>query len=66
MIRNMSRVFNYKIEYVVDKESGEVTATIPKLKHLSSFGDSFAEAEANVKDAAFGYLDALEREGIRN
>lgn len=55
----MSRTFSYKIEYAVDKESGEVTATIPELNHLSSFGGTFAEAEANVKDAALGFLEVL-------
>ena len=51
--------FEYKIEYEVDKETGQVTATIPELNHLSSFGDTFAEAEANVRDAALGYFEVL-------
>ena len=49
--------FEYKIEYEVDKESGCVTATIPELNFVSSFGDTFAEAEANIKEAALGYLE---------
>lgn len=52
----------YKIEYEVEKGSGRVVATIPELGHLSSFGDTFAEAEANVRDAALGYLEVLARE----
>ena len=52
----------YKIEYEVDKETGQVMATIPELGHLSSFGDSFAEAEANIRDAALGYLEVLTKE----
>ncbi len=55
----MSKEFAYKIEYEADKESGQVTATIPELNNISSFGDSFAEAEANVKEAALGYLEVL-------
>ncbi len=55
----MSNQFEYKIEYEVEKETGEVTATIPELNHVSSFGSTFAEAEANVKEAALGYLETL-------
>ena len=51
--------FSYKIEYEVDKKSGQVLAAIPELGHVSSFGDSFAEAEANIKEAALGYVEAL-------
>ena len=52
----------YKIEYESDKETGQVTATIPELNHISSFGDSFAEAEANVREAALGYFEVLLKE----
>ena len=55
----MSKEFDYKIEYEVDKESGQVVATIPELNHVSSFGDDFAEAEANVREAALGYLELI-------
>lgn len=58
----MSKEFEYKIEYAVDKETGQVTAAIPELNHISSFGDSFAEAEANVREAALGYLEVLFKE----
>lgn len=58
----MSKGFEYKIEYDVDKKTGQVTATIPELNHVSSFGDTFAEAEANVKEAAFGYLEVIIKE----
>ncbi len=61
----MSNALEYKIEYEVDKDSGQVVATIPELNHLSSFGDSFAEAEANVREAALGYLELLTREQKR-
>ena len=52
----------YRIEYAVDKKTNQVTATIPELNHVSSFGDSFAEAEANVREAALGYLELLARD----
>ena len=55
----MSKEFAYKIEYETDRETGRVIATIPELNHVSSFGDSFAEAEAHVKEAALGYLELL-------
>lgn len=54
----MSNEFNYKIEYEADKKTNQITATIPELNHVSSFGNSFAEAEANVREAALGYLEA--------
>ena len=58
----MSNEFEYKIEYEADKETGQVVATIPELNHVSSFGDTFAEAEANVRDAALGYIEVLLKE----
>lgn len=59
---NMSKEFEYKIEYDVDKETGQVTATIPEINHISSFGDTFAEAEANIKEAVAGYLEVIIRD----
>jgi len=53
--------FEYKIEYEVDKKTGQVVAIVPELNHTSSFGDSFAEAEANVREAVLGYLEVLEK-----
>ena len=53
--------FSYKIEYEIDKKTKQVVATIPELNHISSFGESFAEAEANVREAALGYLEVLEK-----
>jgi len=55
----MKKEFSYKIEYEIDKKTGQVSATIPELNNVSSFGDSFAEAEANVKEAATGYLEVI-------
>lgn len=58
----MSNALEYKVEYEADKETGQVTATIPELNHLSSFGDSFAEAEANIREAALGYFEVLAKQ----
>lgn len=58
----MTNEINYKIEYEVDKKTGQITATIPELNNVSSFGDSFAEAETNVREAALGYLEVLAKE----
>ncbi len=55
--------YNYRMEYRVDKKSRRVVTTIPELNHVSSFGDSFAEAEANIKEAAMCYLETLQIEG---
>ena len=59
----MIKEFEYKIEYSVDSENGQVIATVPELNHTSSFGDSFAEAEANVREAILGYLEVLKENG---
>lgn len=56
----MKKEHAYKVEYETDKKSGMVTATIPELNHVSSFGATFAEAEANVREAALGYLEVLQ------
>ncbi len=58
----MSKEFSYKIEYEADQETGQVVATIPELNNISSFGDTFAEAEASVREAALGYLEVLVKE----
>ena len=55
----MKKEFSYRIEYEVDKQTGQVVATIPELNHVSSFGDSFAEAEANLREAVLGFLEVL-------
>lgn len=61
-MQRMSKEFEYKIEYEADKETNQITATIPELNHVSSFGDTFAAAEANVREAALGYLEVLMKE----
>ncbi|MDO8579509.1 MAG: type II toxin-antitoxin system HicB family antitoxin [bacterium] len=58
----MSNEFAYKIEYEADRETAQINATIPELNHISSFGDTFAEAESNVREATLGYLEVLIKE----
>ena len=61
----MKKGFAYKIEYEADKKSRMVVATIPELNHVSSFGATFAEAEANVREAALGYMEVLQKQKKR-
>jgi len=58
----MSQEFEYKIEYSTDKETGQIVAVIPELNHVSSCGDTFAEAEAQVKEAAMCYIETLQED----
>jgi len=53
--------FTYKIEYETDNGTGQVVATIPELNYISSFGDSFAETQVNIQEAALGYLEVMSR-----
>ncbi len=58
----MKKETNFRVEYEFDKETGQVVAFVPELNHLSSFGSSFPEAEANIKEAILGYLEVLVKE----
>ena len=55
----MSKQYEYKIEYKFDEDAKQVIAEIPELNHVSSFGKNFAEAEANIKEAAECFIEAL-------
>ena len=52
-----SQYLEFKIEYELDKESGMITATIPALSGVTSYGETFAEVEKNIKEAALGYIE---------
>lgn len=52
----------YKIEYDFDQETRAVTAVVPSLNYLSSFGATFTEAEKNITEAIAAYLEALTKE----
>lgn len=61
----MSKELKYKIEYEVDEETKQISATIPELNHISSFGDTYEEAEVMVKEAAEGYLEMIRMEKVK-
>jgi len=61
-VNHMRKELSYRVEYEVDKKTGQVVTTVPELNHLSSFGDSFAEAEASIREAVTGYLELLHKE----
>jgi predicted RNase H-like HicB family nuclease len=54
----------YKIQYDFDPETRSVTAVVPALNYLSSFGDNFQKAEQNIKEAIQAYLEALIKEHL--
>jgi len=56
-------VIEYRVIYEFDKETGQVTATVPDLNYVSSFVADFAEAERNIQEAVEAYLEALVKEG---
>ncbi|MFH1677347.1 MAG: type II toxin-antitoxin system HicB family antitoxin [Patescibacteria group bacterium] len=60
----MSKQYEYKIEYKFDSETKNVMAVIPELNNVSSFGKTFAEAEANIKEASECYLEALVKDKV--
>jgi len=50
----------YKIVYEVDKETGQISASVPKLNHISSYGDTYEEATTMLKEAVECYLEGME------
>ena len=59
----MSR-FEFPVEYSFDFETKSVTATVPELNYISSFGKDFAEAEKNIIEAVSAYLEVLKMDGL--
>jgi len=49
----------YRVVYEFDRDTGQVTATVPELNYVASFGADFAEAEQNITEAVAAYLEAL-------
>ena len=50
---------HYRIKFGYDSQRGIFTATIPALGQLQVRGDTFAETEAGIKEAALQYLESL-------
>ncbi len=55
-------MLNYSINIVWSDEDEGYIATIPELKNLSAFGETYEEALKEIKIAAEGYIEALESE----
>ncbi|MFA5751021.1 MAG: hypothetical protein WCX79_04610 [Candidatus Paceibacterota bacterium] len=47
----------YKIVYETDKETGQISTSIPKLNHISSFGNTYEEATKMLKGATECYWE---------
>ncbi|OPX19206.1 MAG: hypothetical protein BZ151_10480 [Desulfobacca sp. 4484_104] len=54
-----TKSLHYKIEFTYDPLKGVFSARIPALKGLTATGESFAEAEGNIKAEALQYLESL-------
>lgn len=50
---------HYRIQFNYNPETGLFSGTIPALNNLTASGETFAEAEANIKAAALQYLETL-------
>lgn len=55
------RISEYVAVFEPDGESG-YTVTIPALPGCISEGDTFEEAQKNIKEAALLYLEVMEKE----
>ena len=60
MVNNKyKRIESYTVVFEAAPEGGYV-ARVPSLPGCATQGETFEEAQANVKDAILGYLDALQ------
>ena len=57
-----SKTFQVVLEWDIDDLVW--VAYVPALNHLSTFGDSRAEALENAREAILGYIEAAGKEGI--
>lgn len=53
------KALHYKIKFSYDSQRGIFAALIPALGNLSASGETFAEAETSIRDAALRYLEDL-------
>lgn len=53
------KTHQYTAVFEPDRESGGYTAFIPALPGCVSEGDTFEEAQANIREAAELYLDTM-------
>lgn len=54
-----SKTLHYKIEFSYDPKKNTFLGKIPALGNLTASGETFAEAEENIKSAALQYLETL-------
>jgi antitoxin HicB len=55
---------HYKVLLEWDADSEVWVTYVPALDHLSTFGETRAEALENTREAILGYLEAADKEGI--
>ncbi len=54
--------YTFKVEVEIDEDTGQIILTIPQLDNISSFGNTFTEAEANIIEASVDYIQILHKE----
>ena len=64
MKRKSAKVFRYTAVFEPDIDHGGYTVHIPALPGCISEGDTFEEALANIKEAAWLYLDDLNKKEL--
>lgn len=57
-----AKTYQFPVHYEQDKD-GIYIADVPALPGCHSFGETFKEAEQNVRDAIIGYLAVLDNQG---
>ena len=60
--RRLKKVYQYTAVFEPDSESGGYTVSIPALPGCLSEGDTFEEAQRNIKEAALLYLETIKQE----
>ena len=60
-MKKREKIYNYPAIFEPDIESGGYTVTIPSLPGCISEGNTFEEAQRNIKEAAALYLESMKR-----
>lgn len=59
MEKKYHKIYKYIAVFELDKEVGGYTVTVPALPGCITEGDTFEEAQKNIKEAAELYLDVM-------
>lgn len=59
MEKEFRKIYKYIAVFEPDNEAGGYTVTIPALPGCISEGDTFEEAQKNIKEAAELYLEVM-------